>query len=101
MISDDSVIAKSSEPVSSQLHQETIILDTKAGVYYNLNDVGTSIWNFIAQPRSIAEIKDTLLAEYEVESQECDRQLQILLKDLLAKGLIEVKNEATREVSAS
>jgi hypothetical protein len=62
-------------------------------VYYGLNSVGASIWNLIQEPRTINEVRDAILAQYEVEPEQCDRDIKALLEELEAEGLIEVRNE--------
>lgn len=93
-ITKQSIVSASKAQVSSELSGEAIILDMKSGVYYGLNEVGASIWNLIQQPKTLAEIQDFILAEYEVEPEQCDRDILVLLEDLAAKGLVEVKHEA-------
>ncbi|NET56515.1 MAG: PqqD family protein [Symploca sp. SIO2E6] len=93
-VSKSSIVVVAKEQVSSELNGEAVILDMKSGTYYGLNSIGASIWNLLQQPKSVAEIRDALLTEYEVEPQRCDRELLALLQDLGAKGLIEVKDEA-------
>lgn len=95
MISLSSIIVAAKEQVSSKLDEETVILNTKSGVYYGLDSIGTSIWNLIDQPKSIGEIRDYLLSEYDVEPSECDRDLLEILQELRTVGLIEVRDEAT------
>jgi len=87
-----SVVARQDQ-VSSDLAGEAVILDLKSGVYYGLNSVGASIWNLIQEPRTINEVRNAILAQYEVESEQCDRDLLALLQKLEAEGLIEVRNE--------
>lgn len=89
-----SVVA-SREQICSELQGEAIILDIKSGAYYGLNQVGASIWNLIQSPKTIKEIQDTILAEYEVDAEVCKRDISVLLEDLAAKELIEIKNEAS------
>lgn len=79
--------------VSSDLGQEAVILDLKSGVYYGLNDVGTRIWNLLQEPKTLSEIRDLILEEYEVEPECCEQELLALLYELLDAGLIEVSNE--------
>ncbi|BAZ34096.1 hypothetical protein NIES4074_66100 [Cylindrospermum sp. NIES-4074] len=93
-ISKSSVVVAAKEQISSDLDGETVILDTKAGVYYGLNSVGASIWNLIQQPKTFAEIQSTILAKYEVESDQCENDILTLLQELAKEGLIEVKDEA-------
>ncbi|BBD59608.1 hypothetical protein NIES2109_23960 [Nostoc sp. HK-01] len=89
-----SVVA-SREQICSELQGEVVILDIKSGAYYGLNQVGASIWNFIQSPKTIKEIQDAILAEYEVEAEVCKLDISDLLEDLAAKGLIEIKNETS------
>jgi len=89
-----SVVA-SKEQICSELQGEVVILDIKSGAYYGLNQVGASIWNFIQTPKTVKEIQDNILAEYEVDTEVCKRDISALLEDLAAKELIEIKNEAS------
>ncbi len=93
-ITKQSIVFASKEQVFSEISGEVIILDMKSGVYYGLNEVGAKIWNLIQQPKTIVEIQNAILAEYEVEPEKCDRDILVLLQDLAAKGLVEVKDEA-------
>ena len=79
------------DQVSSDLGGEVAILDLKAGVYYGLDAVGARIWSLIQEPRTVNEIRDILLEEYEVEPERCERDLLVLLQRLADEGLIEVE----------
>lgn len=72
----------------------TLLLD-QDGVYYGLDAVGARIWNLIQEPRTMNEVHETLLKEYDVEPDRCERDLLALLQELAAAGLIEIKDEAT------
>ncbi len=89
-IPDISVISVTKEAVHCDLEEEVVILGLKDGVYYGLNPVGSFIWKLIQKPVSFKEIKEAVLAEYDVEEETCENDLQELLGDLLEKGLIEI-----------
>ena len=80
------------DQASSDLGGEVAILDLKAGVYYGLDAVGARIWSLIQEPRTVNEIRDILLEEYEVEPEHCERDLLALLRRLADEGLVEVRN---------
>lgn len=92
--SNSSVVVVAEGPISSDLAGEAVILDIKSGIYYGLDGVGVSVWNLIQEPKTIEEIQQTILAEYEVEPEQCEREILALLQELATSGLIEVKNEA-------
>ena len=84
------VVAK--DQVSSDLGGEVAILDLKAATYYGLDNVGARVWSLIQEPRTVVEIRDIVVSEYEVEAERCERDLIALLQSLADKGLIEVTN---------
>jgi hypothetical protein len=86
----DSVVVATEQQVSSQLGEETVILHMDDGIYYGMDPVGTSIWALLQQPRTVGEIRDRLLEEYDVEAEHCERDLVTLLRDLAERRLIEV-----------
>ncbi|WP_193195681.1 lasso peptide biosynthesis PqqD family chaperone [Nostoc sp. MG11] len=87
-------VVAAKDQIFSELQGEAVILDINSGVYYGLNQVGASIWNLIQAPKTVKEIRDALLAEYEVDSQACETDILVLLEDLATKGLIEIRYEA-------
>jgi hypothetical protein len=91
LVSGDSTVVAAKDQVSSDLGGEVAILDLKAGVYYGLDAVGARIWSLIQEPRTVNEIRDILLEEYEVEPERCERDLLVLLQRLADEGLIEVE----------
>jgi hypothetical protein len=91
-ISDRSVVMAAKDQVSCDLAGEAAILSIKNGVYYGLDPVGARIWSLVQEPRAVAEIRNTIIGEYDVEPERCTRDLFGLLEKLLAEGLIEVKD---------
>ena len=97
MVKRTTVLASSSvvaakDQVSSDLGGEVAILDLKSGTYYGLDNVGAHVWSLIQEPRTVVEIRDTIVSEYEVEPDRCERDLITLLQRLADKRLIEVTN---------
>ena len=92
MVSGSSTVVAAKDQVSSDLGGEVAILDLKAGVYYGLDAVGARIWSLIQEPRTVNEIRDILLEEYEVEPERCERDLLALLRRLADEGLVEVRS---------
>jgi hypothetical protein len=91
VVSRGSTVVAAKDQVSSDLGGEVAILDLKAGVYYGLDAVGARIWSLIQEPRTVNEIRDILLEEYEVEPERCERDLLVLLQRLADEGIIEVE----------
>ena len=62
-------------------------------MYYGLNPVGAFIWNLIQKPKTVAEIREAVLDEYDVEKEVCEKDIIELIAELSDKGLIEVEEK--------
>jgi hypothetical protein len=80
--------------ISCNLDGQAAILNLESGVYYGLDEVGATVWELIASPRRFGEICAALMRSYEVDPLQCSRDLQALLSDLEAHGLIKVTDAA-------
>ena len=76
------------ELMEAQLGDELDALDAEAGDCFGFNGVATSVWKLLEEPRSFDQLRSALLDEYEVEPDQCTRELQDLIADLQSKGLV-------------
>ncbi|MGA8768732.1 MAG: PqqD family protein, partial [Candidatus Acidiferrales bacterium] len=60
-----SIVIATPEQVSCPLGEESAILNLKNTVYYGLNPVGARVWNLLQQARSVGELRNALLDEYD------------------------------------
>lgn len=90
-LSADSIVVMATEQISCPLGEESAILNLKNSMYYGLDPVGARVWALLQQPRSVSELRDTLLSEYEVEPGQCETDLFALLEKMRSEGLIEVQ----------
>jgi hypothetical protein len=95
-ISADSVVVATKQQVSCVLDAETVILHFDKGLYFGLNDVGTIVWNQIQCPRTVREIRDAIMREYEVSTDQCEHDLMQLIQELSKQGLIEVRDDTSQ-----
>ena len=89
-----SIVSAAPEQVSCPLGDEAAILNLNNTVYYGLNPVGARVWNLLQQPRSVGELRDALLKEYDVEPGRCESDLLELLEKMRTEGLIQVQSAA-------
>jgi len=89
----DSIVIATKDQASCELSGESIILNLNNGVYYGVDQVGTRIWNLMQGPTMVASIRDALLAEYEVDSEQCEADLLTLLRQLADHELVQVIDE--------
>ena len=91
-----SIVVVAPEQVSCPLGDESAILNLRNTVYYGLNAVGARVWNLIQQPKSVGQVRDALVDEYDVETERCERDLLSLLEKMHSEGLIQVRSATAR-----
>lgn len=89
-ITSETTISRSQDQVSKKLEAATIIMHIEEGKYYNLNRVASRIWEIIDQPKTISQLMDQLLSEFEITQEDCERDLKELVANLTDLGLIQV-----------
>lgn len=84
------VLKQSARQVSCNLNEEVAILDMDKSVYFGLNGVGAHIWAALAEPRSVSELRQSILEAFDVEPKACEADLLKFLGRLREEGLVEV-----------
>ena len=74
--------------MARQVGEETVILDVASGTYFGVDPVGTRIWELIGEDKTLAEIYEVMLKEYDVPREDLERDTINLIEHLLAKELI-------------
>ena len=74
--------------VARQVGEETVILDLASGTYFGLDATGARIWQLMGEGKTLAEICEAMLAEYEVSREAIECDVLALAEDLCAKQLI-------------
>ena len=82
------IIAVSPQVISQEVAGETVMLDLESECYFGLDTVGTRVWQLIRDNGELRTIYNTLLAEYEVEESRLHADLETLLTQACAQGLI-------------
>jgi hypothetical protein len=93
-----SVVAAATDQVSADLAGEAIVLSLRTAMYYGLDQVGARIWELVREPTRVADVRDAIAREYDVDLERCERDVLELLHQLATHGLIEVRDggEAAR-----
>ena len=76
-----------------ELSGEAVLLNLASGQYYSLDETGTRMWVLLAEHGEIEPVIAALLQEYEVTEQQLRVDLDKLISDFTAQGLLE-KDEA-------
>ena len=70
-VSLSSVVVAGKGQISSDLAGEAVILNLQTGMYYGLARVGARIWELIREPTRVADVRDAIVLEYDVDPARC------------------------------
>jgi hypothetical protein len=82
------VIVRADGLLEAEIDNEIVALSIEHGACYGLNRVGSRVWTLLASPIRVGDLISTLLTEYQVDPDDCERQVLDLLEELRAEGLI-------------
>jgi hypothetical protein len=84
-------LARSSDLLSTELDEETVLMSIDAGAYYGMAGSARDIWDRLAIPLTFSDLVDELVNEYETTSEACANDLQVFLNKLEQEGLLRVE----------
>lgn len=88
-ISASTVVEQSPRTASRIIDGEAVVIVIDERKLHALNEVGTFVWSR-ARRRTVAEIVDEVVAEYEVDAETATRDVIAFLSELLALGAVRV-----------
>ena len=81
-------IIRCEELLEADVNGEIVALHIDKGQCYGMNNVASRIWQLLAEPTSPEQICARLAEEYEVDPGTCRADVDALLAELEAEGLI-------------
>lgn len=94
MITEQSTVVVASGLTAADLGEEAVVLDPQSGRYYGLNELGARIFELARKPRSVDQIMQALLQEYDVGADTLKADLLAFLDDMEQRQLIEASDGA-------
>ena len=87
-VSKSTTIVASDDCLSTTTDGESVILHVEHGEYYGFNEVGTDIWEFAQEPRSVDEICQMVRSSYDVGEARCLNDVTELVEEMLDLELV-------------
>ncbi len=74
---------QSKQVVQSKIDDEVVMMDIESGFYFGLNSVASIIWELLKDGKTVDELADYLITEYDVNREQCLDETDILIKKML------------------
>lgn len=76
--------------IARQVGDEQVILDLASGTYFGLDPVGSRAWGLLAGGKTISEVCDTMVDEYDVTRPVLEADILTLVKTMIERKLVSV-----------
>jgi hypothetical protein len=84
----DSTLARSTRPLSTDLHNETVLMSLESGSYYGLEGTARRIWGLLSTPRTFSDLCLQLSIEFQVTPEQCAKDILPFIEEMGSEGLL-------------
>jgi Coenzyme PQQ synthesis protein D (PqqD) len=84
----DTVVVRSSEPITRSVDDELVMLDRRQSRYFALGATGHRIWTLLEQPQTVDALCDALQEEFDVSAEACRQDVLAFLEQLSEADLV-------------
>jgi len=91
-ITEKTIISRHENPLASNLDGEVIMMDPEDGNYYNLNRIGSVIWEFLEKPAAFDDICREITSRFDVTEEVCRQDAAEYIEKMHEYGLMKIEN---------
>lgn len=77
--------------LEAKIDDDMVLMHIQTADYLGMNQIATRIWELLLDPLSVDELIQKLLEEYEVEEEQCRKDVENLLISMKERGLIRME----------
>jgi len=74
--------------MSRRVGDETVLLDLESGLYFGVDRVGQRIWELAGNGKTVGEIVDAIVGEFEVDRSQAEADVLDFAETLVERGLL-------------
>jgi Coenzyme PQQ synthesis protein D (PqqD) len=90
LVKADTILVQDTEPIVGTVDDEIVMLSVRAGACFGFNDIGSEIWQMLAEPRRVNQLCESLKHTYEVDMDIIVHDVLPFLEALLKRHLLRV-----------
>ena len=81
-------LVRSEDLVEADIDNDKVMMDIESGLYFGLDAIAARIWALLEQPLSVSELVNILTQEFDVDAEQCRKDLEPFLAKLQENNLI-------------
>jgi len=88
------MFVRSPSALWTELDGQFMLMNIENGSYYEMTGIGGVIWHMLETPRSEVDIVEAIMDRYQVEREQCARDVRAFLDKLVATHVVTEQTEA-------
>ena len=80
---------RNKDVLTAEVDGELVMMSMQAGNYYSIGGIGTLVWALLDQPRSLGELVEAVVADYDVQRERAATDVVAFIEELTGLNLIE------------
>lgn len=84
------VVKQAKAQISCKLGEEIAILNMQSALYFGLDEVGSVIWQELAEEKMVRDICVMVVEQFEIDVAKCQSDVIEFLDALVKAGLVEI-----------
>jgi hypothetical protein len=84
----DSAFEIRAEVKSRSVGEERVMIDLASGTYFGLDPVGARMWQLIEAGKSLRQVCDVMIKEYDTSREVLEQDVMALARELVDKKLL-------------
>jgi hypothetical protein len=86
------LIQRAPDLLATEVDGDRVMLSLRTNKYYGMKEIGGRIWDLLEQPTTPDAVITTLIAEYAVDRETCERDTLRFLEHLHREQLIDAQD---------
>ena len=86
----DWIVRRNRDLAEAESGDELFALNVEHGTCYGFNATANHVWKLIEQPQRLSDLRDRLVAHFDIEPDVCDRDVGDLLRNHEQEGLVSI-----------
>ncbi len=88
----ESLLTRATEPLSTDLSNETVLMSIESGSYYGLEGTAQRIWVLLEAPQTLLDLSIQLANVYEVSPEQCAEDILPFIEEMIGEGLLKAED---------
>lgn len=75
--------------IDSEIQHELVMVNVDLGKYFSMNEIAAVIWKSLKTPKSINELCEICIDQYDVDEAQCSKEIEDFVVSLKELNLIQ------------